>query len=140
VEHGVEVVAIMAIGTGGGSGVRSDVLFGFLVHGDCSYRGFLKKVSATKPMADTRAILHQISNNARLPARRVEAAPEHIAIIARMCATTNDGRPMIIGSIIISPPSQVPPSMCRKGNRSPIRTKMLAQPIEQPPVGLLLGS
>jgi hypothetical protein len=26
VEHGVEVVAVMAAGTGGGSGVRSDVL------------------------------------------------------------------------------------------------------------------
>jgi hypothetical protein len=26
-EHGVEVVAVMAAGTGGGSGVRSDVLF-----------------------------------------------------------------------------------------------------------------
>jgi hypothetical protein len=28
VEHGVEVVAVMAAETGGGSGVRSDVLFG----------------------------------------------------------------------------------------------------------------
>jgi hypothetical protein len=28
VEHGVAVVAVMAAGTGGGSGVRSDVLFG----------------------------------------------------------------------------------------------------------------
>ncbi len=27
-EHGVAVVAVMAAGTGGGSGVRSDVLFG----------------------------------------------------------------------------------------------------------------
>jgi hypothetical protein len=112
----------------------------WILHGDCSYRGFLKKVSATNPMVETRAILHQISNSARLPARSDEGAPEHIATIAKMCAITNDGRPMIIGSIIISPPSHVPPSMCRKGNRSPIRTKILAQPIEQPPVGLFLGS
>jgi len=30
VEHGVEVVTVMAAGTGGGSGVRSDVLFDLL--------------------------------------------------------------------------------------------------------------
>jgi hypothetical protein len=28
-EHGVEIVAVMTAGTGGGSGVRRDDLFGF---------------------------------------------------------------------------------------------------------------
>ena len=30
-EHRVEVVAVMAAGTGGGAGVRNDVLFGILL-------------------------------------------------------------------------------------------------------------
>lgn len=38
-EHGVEVVAVMAAGTGGGSGVRSDALFAFYWSYEvCCYR------------------------------------------------------------------------------------------------------
>jgi hypothetical protein len=91
-------------------------------------------------MTKKSAMLHQMNNNARLPVRRDEGETEQMATIARMCAIINEGRPMNIGSSIISPPSQVPPSTCRNGNTSPISTKMLAQPIEQPPVELLLAS
>jgi hypothetical protein len=91
-------------------------------------------------MTTTKTIPPHMSSKARLPARRGEGAPEHIAMIARMCPTTNDGRPISMGRSIISPPSQVPPSICRNGKRSPTRTKVLAHPSEQPPDGLPAGS
>lgn len=73
-EHGVEVVAVMVAGTGGGSGVRSDGLFALVLDSEVSATEAQAKENLVELVARFRGKVAE-SRKAVLKINRVETLP-----------------------------------------------------------------